>query len=385
MKKLFAILISAALLLSVFAGCSNEPQKPEVPENEPISEESSEPEVSEEPENIPEEPSEPEEKQEEFPEKPADIEFEFEKPEILYPENVPEELFESAAFAEAMNRPSVILYDYEPISDCHAAVNFVKAIEKGEYAELYVFRFTNIEQYETKDASCACFTVIGNKIIKNFEYWTDWETKEPGRHSYLIEKIYINDFGYLAIESDVYDTVYYKIISDFELYENAAEHLELKEKYIDPIFTITVSPEEFDSPSDFSGRTLLWLFEDIYNHENGHDPWDEFGSNWPVSEILALLNRYFDGVTKEMILSDMAADYDPKTDTIYYEGGRGGVPPEIRVFDSEQNGDILTLYYHLYDGESGTIYSDRYFVLEIKLLGDGSFRYFSQKIIEKEN
>ena len=89
--------------------------------------------------------------------------------------------------------------------------------------------------------------------------------------------------------------------------------------------------------------------------------------------------------TKEMLLSDMTADYDPKTDTIYYEGGRGGVPPEIRVFDSEQNGDILTLYYHLYDGENGTIYSDRYYLLEIGLLDNGSFRYLSQKIIEKEN
>ena len=58
MKKIFAILIFAALLLSVFAGCSNEPQEPEVPENEQISEEFSEPE--EVPTEIPEEPSEPE-------------------------------------------------------------------------------------------------------------------------------------------------------------------------------------------------------------------------------------------------------------------------------------------------------------------------------------
>ena len=68
MKKLFAILITAVLLVSAFAGCSGEPREPEVPEKEQISEESSEEtyesssssEVSE-PEII-EEPTEPEEK-----------------------------------------------------------------------------------------------------------------------------------------------------------------------------------------------------------------------------------------------------------------------------------------------------------------------------------
>ncbi|MBE6899367.1 MAG: hypothetical protein E7479_01700 [Ruminococcaceae bacterium] len=372
------IICFALVLTMLFSACSGKPAQPEIFENEQLSEESSEPE--EIPEEIPEEPTEPEE----FPEKLSGTGFEFEKPEILYPENVPEELFESAAFAEAMNRPSVILYDYEPISDCLAAVNFVEAAEKGEYAELYVFRFTNIEYYETKDASCVCFISDNGKTECEYEYWIDWETKEPGSSKKEIEKIYINDFGYLTAESEIYDTVYYKIISDFELYENAAENLEFKEKYIDPIFTITVSPEEFDSPSCFSGTTLLWLFEDIYNFENGQNPWQEFGNNWPVSEMLLLLNQYFDGVTKEMLLSDTNAEYDQKTDTLYYEGGRGGVAPEIRVVDHEQKGDILILYYHLYDGESGTIYSAENYVLEIRLFDNGSFRYLSQKIISAE-
>ena len=193
----------------------------------------------------------------------------------------------------------------------------------------------------------------------------------------------INERGYFGIGWEWGDFSYYKVISDFSLYENEAKHRELKEKYIDPIFTITVSPQEFSSVSDLSSD-FVWLFEDIYNYENGHYPWQEFGNNWPLSEILSLLNRYFEGVTKEMVLISRRIEYDPETDTIFYEGGRGGVPPERRVFDFKQNGNILTLYYQLYNEESGTIFEDRYYVLEIKLLEDGSFRYLSQKIIERK-
>ncbi|MBQ6877805.1 MAG: hypothetical protein IJO22_05330 [Oscillospiraceae bacterium] len=59
-KKLFAFLISAILLITAFAGCSNEPAEPGIPEDEPILEGPSEP------ENISEEPSEPERTPEEI-------------------------------------------------------------------------------------------------------------------------------------------------------------------------------------------------------------------------------------------------------------------------------------------------------------------------------
>ncbi len=59
MKKLFAILISAILLISAFSGCSNEQAEPEIPEDKPILEEPSESENIKE--EIPEESTEPEE------------------------------------------------------------------------------------------------------------------------------------------------------------------------------------------------------------------------------------------------------------------------------------------------------------------------------------
>ena len=157
----------------------------------------------------------------------------------------------------------------------------------------------------------------------------------------------------------------------------------MKEKYIDPIFTITVSPQEFTSASDLSGD-FVWLFEDIYNYENGHDPWQEYGDYWPLEDMEELLNRYFNGVTKEMIISNRKSIFDPETDTIYYPGGRGGAYPEIRVFDFEQNGDILTLYYEHYNPEIGEFVENKYFALEILVFSKESFRYLSQNIVERK-
>ena len=193
----------------------------------------------------------------------------------------------------------------------------------------------------------------------------------------------INERGYFGIGWEWGDFSYYKVISDFALYENEAKHRELKEKYIDPIFTITVSPQEFTSVSELSGD-FVWLFEDIYNYENGHDPWQEYGDYWPLEDMEKLLNRYFNGVTKEMIISNRKSIFDPETDTIYYPGGRGGAYPEIRVFDFEQNGDILTIYYELYNPEVGEFVENKYFALEILVLSKESFRYLSQDIIERK-
>lgn len=378
MKKRFALIL--ALLMFCSCGVQEEPV---------ISEPQSEPEISESSESEPEVPvsseSEPEEQQEEKPEEiPKEKpEFEFEKPEILYPENVPEELFESAAFEEAMNRPSVILYDYEPISDCTAAVNFVEAFEKGEYAELYIYSFYAPDLNGTPSVYVKNSFIEDGFVVSSSVLFFDLEGGHETKGKIVNESIKINEYGYLIYE--YYNGVEgsaYKIISDFSLYENFAENLILEEKYIDPVFSLTISPEEFNSASELSEK-FIWLFEDIYNYENGHGPWQDFGNNWPVSEILSVLNRYFEGVTKEMLLSARKLNYNSETDSVFYEGGRGGVYLEIRVTSSERNDDILTLCYERYEGENGTVHDGKC-ILKIRLLSDGSFRYISQEIVESE-
>ena len=96
MKRLFMLII--ALLMLCSCGVQEEPEVAPVPEDE----------------NKIEIPSE---------------DFSFEKPEILYPEFLTEKLSSSPAFKSAMEKPSVITYQKEPVTDCLAATNFVEAFE----------------------------------------------------------------------------------------------------------------------------------------------------------------------------------------------------------------------------------------------------------------
>ena len=381
MKKLLLILLAVLML------CSCNVQEEPVLEEPGISEENPGENCTlpEEEENIstPEEPEvAPVPEDENKIEIPSE-DFSFEKPEILYPEFLTEKLSSSPAFESAMKKPSVITYQKEPVTDCLAATNFVEAFEKGEYAEFYLYSFSHADFDDSYSLYYQHFTTKDGLVYREGAYLYDWEGNFVPEEKTLHNFVEINERGYFGIGWEWGDFSYYKVISDFALYENEAKHRELKEKYIDPIFTITVSPQEFTSASDLSSD-FVWLFEDIYNYENGHDPWQEYGDYWPLEDMEKLLNRYFNGVTKEMIISNRKSIFDPETDTIYYPGGRGGAYPEIRVCDFEQNGDILTVYYELYNPEVGEFVENKYFALEILVLSKESFRYLSQDIIERK-
>ena len=75
---------------------------------------------------------------------------------------------------------------------------------------------------------------------------------------------------------------------------------------------------------------------------------------------------------------DQRADaYDPETNTIFYEGGRGGGPLCLRVTSWMQEGDRLVIDYEGYEYYSGVPWEDGFYTLTVKTMEDGSFRYLS--------
>ena len=120
----------------------------------------------------------------------------------------------------------------------------------------------------------------------------------------------------------------------------------------------------------------LWVFEDLYRYDHPDtDPFDVYGTNWPVDEMAAQLSRYFDGVTGEQLINKYQDIYDPASGTLHYEGGRGGGPYYLRVTGWEEDGDRLTLHYEEYSAATGEPYEDSACLLTVRLLEDGSFRY----------
>ena len=105
---------------------------------------------------------------------------------------------------------------------------------------------------------------------------------------------------------------------------------------------------------------------------------EEYGNDWPLDDILALLNRYFDGVTAEMVCTDENAQYDEATQTLHYEEWRGGAWHEIIAYDWQQNGDLVQIYYNNI-GKAGELIERGKYILTIRLEDDGSFRYISNR------
>lgn len=185
----------------------------------------------------------------------------------------------------------------------------------------------------------------------------------------------LNEYGYLVYGSDFG----VQVVSDYALYDDAGERRRLKETYIDPIFyTGIASSDKWASPQEL-GR-WLWLFEDIYNYENDDSPWDRFGNDWPVDYMVETLSRYFDGITADSLIKSGkygAITYDPQTNTIHYEGGRGGAPDPVRVTGWTRDGDRLMIDYEAYFFYTGVPYESSRHTLTVRTLEDGTFRYLS--------
>ena len=165
------------------------------------------------------------------------------------------------------------------------------------------------------------------------------------------------------------------MIPDRLLWEDADQRIQLYERYLEPVLISTaLGSNEWDSLMEIPQP--LWVFEDLYRYDHPDtDPFDVYGTNWPVDEMAAQLSRYFDGVTEEQLINKYQDIYDPASGTLHYEGGRGGGPYYLRVTGWEEDGDRLTLHYEEYSPATGEPYEDSACLLTVRLLEDGTFRY----------
>lgn len=295
--------------------------------------------------------------------------------EVLFPQLLSDEVKASPLYAEALTRPSVIIFDDQPVTSRAVVDRFLQGVEEGGDGELYLYSFITLGE----ERSCLLIRLISKdgKVTESLASDRSWDKGLTFDNSYAVTKIQLTEYGYLTYEGESSsEPTGYQVVNDRELFSDASQRQEMKEKYMDPIFPTALSGH-WDDPADMS---LLWVFEDLYYYENGGSPFDEYGTDWPVEEIVALLSRYFDGITREVILSEeMASAYDSQTDTIHYEGGRGGGPFCLRATSWETEGDLLTLHYEHYDCATGIPYENEQSLLTIRLMEDGSFRYLSNE------
>lgn len=299
---------------------------------------------------------------------------------ILYPELADETLTASALYQQALERPSVILYQTEPLTDPQPVKDFLAAVEKGEDQDLYLYQFRFWKDHDDPYAChLAHFLSDGGKVTVGSDFSYNWEFIEAEGNR-AVYSIALNEYGFLVYrEEGSSEPVAIQAVNDRALYNNAEECHRLRDTYLRPLVTTALIGRSWSSAAELSETAdLVWIFEDLYRNENGSDPWGALGSNWPLDTMAETLSRYFDGVTKEMIVGRKYTDrYDPQTDTIFYEGGRGGMTPELRVTGWTREGDLLEIDYETCDYFSGAPMEGSLCTLTVRTTEDGGFRYLS--------
>lgn len=290
---------------------------------------------------------------------------------IDYPELVGEDLAASPLYRQALERPSVILYDGEIITGPQPVEDFLAAVEKGEDWDLYHYTF---QIYDNGERNCYLRHFVSDKGTVSYSYGSEnqWDSMDEGG-KIAVNDLSLNEYGYLVYGAESGD----QVVNDRALYENVQECRKLYDRYFPPILYLGLGSRTWASPQELT--SWVGLFEDIYRYETGGSAFDRFGSDWPVAEMVETLSRYFDGITADLVIGERKTSgrYDPETGTIHYEGGRGGGPICYRVTGWEQEGETLAIDYEEYYFYTGVPLDDGLYRLTVKTLEDGSFRYLS--------
>ena len=295
---------------------------------------------------------------------------------IVYPQLADERLTSSALYQRALGQPSVIIYQDEVLTDPQPVRDFMESVDEGMDCGLYIYTF-RLDHNGEPDCYLAHFISTESAITYSGAYENNWDALTESGCS-KVTSISFNEYGFLVYEMESSSEASgIQVVNNRALYNNAEERQKMYDTYLVPIYYTALGNRVWASPEELS--SWIWLFEELYNYENDDTPWDRFGSNWPVETMVKTLSRYFEGVTADMVISEpkYADAYDPETNTIFYEGGRGGGPLCLRVTSWMQEGDRLVIDYEGYEYYSGVPWEDGFYTLTVKTMEDGSFRYLS--------
>lgn len=363
-------LMTALLLIASLAACGSGGGKGSIPPSmasggAPVGEQSSRPAPEEAPSGESPSQAEPQAPAREPIGSPAVID---------YPELAPQELVESPLYQEALERPSVIIYNEEPLTNAQPVKDFLAAVEQKKDGDLFVYSFSFF--YNEPSLFYRHFISDAGVVTQKYGDAEGWNSLKESAEGNTIASCILNAHGYFVYG----DEFGIQVVNDRALYSDAEERQRLYNTYIVPIAYTAMGNSAWSSAKE--AGNLVWLFEEIYGYENDDTPWDHFGgSDWPVDEMVETLSRYFDGVSASDFISSRGIDYNAQTGTIHYEGGRGGGPKCLRVVGHAQEGDRLAIDYVNYNYATGVPEGDTY-RLTVRLLEDGSFRYLTNEVVK---
>lgn len=307
------------------------------------------------------------------------------KASLVHTQLLTDKLTSSKAFKEAeAHAKSVIMYNGEIVTGKSVPEVFIEEVENNGSSELYFYRFNETEFGD--GVSCTVFVTepegqsLYYRNTVNPEGKSDeWELDlSDGEERYKINSISLSKYGVLTVEIEgSSEPSYTQVISNYELFEDYEEKLELAEKYVRPIYFLIATNRTFQSAAEI--YDWMPVFEGIFSatsQDGTGDFWTEYpGGRITLDELMPLLNRYFD-VDKATVKAKISM-FMTDDNTVEYMGDFGGAYPSIIVFDYEEQGDTAKITCRHKSGISGEVDEDTSYIITLKNMADGSFRYLS--------
>ncbi len=269
---------------------------------------------------------------------------------------------------------SVLRYD-ENMLNYEAVAEFLQNAVTGKDGEITVYT------YPWTYVVSQTFSFENGKMTCTFNNYTA-EGAQPE------ESQNVNEFTYTEKGNYIYQLEGSSEKSGFRVLPLSKESREYFRKYVVPGNIFTKGPLDVTwNSEDFSGLNWEWIFEGLWENENGKDLLDSeyyrkaSGNTHfdyaliPSAVVEGLLQKYFNVPTQTLRTIDK---YDKKSDTYTFQGfNGGGYSPTLEVSKWQNNADgTLTLWINFVALEFGKELSAQS-VLTIKPEKDGSFKYFS--------
>lgn len=292
---------------------------------------------------------------------------------ILYPEVLPENVHNSSAFKAAIEKKALITNGSDPATSGDSVREFIKDIKKGKDAKLYIYSFFQNDHAVTK------LEFYKGGLTECNQYYTGWDSSE--KFDYLpndLKSIKLNSYGYLSYQymsggsaSGIRVVNSKEIDKDSEYLQSLYPYLSAVEPVLGPNYWENGAPN----------TSFLFLYGKIeISYLSGQSLYNN-RKNWSVSEVHAALSRYFDGITKDNIISAYKNEYDAASDSINYTIADSLLysSTSVRAIDWRYDKSLLKIYYQVYDTITGDATPKQNFVLAIKQFENGSFRFLSNQ------
>ncbi len=301
--------------------------------------------------------------------------------DIKRPQFLSDDVANSFFYAEAVaDENPVISIGGKLITSEKSVTDFFESYENDMSCEINIYTFLSASDFSHhkiayNNEGGELYEVYRNSEVSGGKLsWSE-------ENRYDLQDVSLTDFGSIEKVGGSSVPTYRQVVSNYDIFDDYDNMLELAEKYTNPIYLPIVHDNTFDDMDDIT--EWVYILEQIVVMEaEGEDEtfWDVYPEgNITVDEMMTHLNSYFE--VDEAIVLPHVEQYMIDDDTIFYQGGLGGAYPILLVYDVDVSEDFATILCRKRSVVTGDVDMENGYLITVKTMLDGTFRYVSLQML----